>query len=70
MSSCLDETPLFNLIAKKIGGTVVREGGSKVLKQAKDTYLVRLITEEGRMTADLSWTLRGGPCTSNTCANE
>jgi hypothetical protein len=69
-NACLDETPLFNLIAKQLGGEIVREGVTLVLKQTKDTYLVELHTEEGRRTATLSWTLRGGPCTANTCPDE
>jgi hypothetical protein len=60
---CADETPIFNMISKKLGGTVVVRQGVHELTQYTNQYLVKLSTD-GHY-ADLSWDLRGGPSLPN-----
>jgi hypothetical protein len=63
---CGDETSLFNMLATKMGGTVLEEGNYRLIKQEKPTYLLRLAIDRSTAT-DLSWTLRGAPCIPNSC---
>jgi hypothetical protein len=58
-SYCADETPIFRMIAKKIGGTVVRRGNSEELVRYTSNSI--MILGAGAGIADLSWNLRGGP---------
>lgn len=58
-SYCADETPIFRMIAKKTGGTVVRRGNSEeLIRYTRDSVM---ILGAGAGIADLSWNLRGGP---------
>jgi hypothetical protein len=60
---CADETPVFRMIARRLGGTIVaRESASEVTKYTSK-YVMTLGTG-GRVT-DLSWNLRGAPSSPN-----
>jgi hypothetical protein len=56
---CLDETPIFTMIANKLGGTKISHPGYDEVTQYKSTYITTLSTRGHN--ADLSWDLRGGP---------
>ena len=56
---CSDETPVFKMIARKLGGSVILRQGSYELTQYTNKYFMKLGT--GERTTDLSWDLRGGP---------
>jgi|SRR6516162_8105557 len=56
---CSDETPIFQMIARKLGGSVILRQGSYELMQYTNKYLMKLGTAE--RATDLSWDLRGGP---------
>jgi|SRR5215471_12339697 len=62
---CLDETPIFAMIAKKLGGTVIAKGDHEELTQYNDKYVMSLTTGTGVHDANLSWALRGGPSSPN-----
>jgi hypothetical protein len=56
---CADETAIFNMIARKLGGSIITRPGSYELTQYTSAYVMKLAT--GGRTTDLSWDLRGGP---------
>jgi hypothetical protein len=55
---CADETPIFEMLAKKLNGTVISRQGSRELVQYTSKFIMKLGT--GERTTDLSWDLRGG----------
>ena len=56
---CADEAPIFRMIAKKLGGSIIERKGSHELTQYTSKYILKLGT--GGRDAVLSWELRGGP---------
>jgi hypothetical protein len=56
---CADESPIFKMIAKKLGGTVLNRQRSYELTQYTSKYVMKL--GAGERNTDLSWDLRGGP---------
>jgi hypothetical protein len=56
---CADETPIFQMIAKELGGTVVRRGNSEELVRYTSNSV--MVLGAGGGMAGLSWNLRGGP---------
>jgi hypothetical protein len=56
---CGDETPVFKMLAKQLGGSVLPQGSSSVLIRQTDKYFMTLGTGDGK--TDLIWRLRGGP---------
>ncbi|MGY4282640.1 hypothetical protein ACVWXO_001860 [Bradyrhizobium sp. LM2.7] len=56
---CADEAPIFLMIAKKLGGTIVSRDNSEELVRFTDKSIMVLGTGGG--ITDLSWTLRGSP---------
>jgi hypothetical protein len=61
--SCADEAPIFRMIAKKLGGSVIVRQGSHELTQYTSKYVLKLGTSSVR-DAVLFWELRGGPSLS------
>jgi hypothetical protein len=64
---CADETPIFKMIAKKLGGTVIVTErayvGTYEVRRSTSKYVMTLATGEGG--TDLTWDLRGGPSSPN-----
>ncbi len=60
---CADETPVFRMIARKLGGTIIARGNSYELTRYTSKYVMTLGT--GERTTGLSWNLRGGPSLPN-----
>jgi hypothetical protein len=60
---CADETSVFRMIARKLGGTIVERGNSYELTRYTNKYVMTLGT--GERTTDMSWNLRGGPSSPN-----
>jgi hypothetical protein len=60
---CADETPVFRMIARKLGGTIIARGNSYELTRYTSKYVMTLGT--GEQTTGLSWNLRGGPSSPN-----
>jgi hypothetical protein len=60
---CADESPVFKMIARKLGGTVLARGNSYELTKYTTKYVLSLATGGG--VTDLSWNLRGGPSSQN-----
>jgi hypothetical protein len=60
---CADEAPIFRMIAKKLGGSVIVRHGSHELTQYTSKYVLKLGTTSVR-DAVLFWELRGGPSLS------
>jgi hypothetical protein len=58
---CADEFPIFKMIARKLGGTVVARQGSYEVKQYTSKYVMTLAVT-GEHATTLSWDLRGAPC--------
>jgi hypothetical protein len=62
-SFCADESPIFKMIARKLGGTVIVRQGSYEVARYNSKYVMTLVT--GEHITDLSWNLRGGPSLPN-----
>jgi hypothetical protein len=60
---CADETPVFRMIAKALGGKVTVRDNSYELVRYSNNYL--MILNAGGGNASLNWHLRGGPSSQN-----
>ena len=62
---CDDETPIFRMIARKLGGYVAVRKDYYEMTQYTTEYIMRLTSAIGERNTDLTWDLRGGPSSPN-----
>jgi hypothetical protein len=62
---CADETPIFTMIARILGGVISAKPDHEELMRYTEKYIMRVATGTGEHNADLSWDLRGGPSSPN-----
>jgi hypothetical protein len=60
---CADQTPVFRMIAKKLGGQVMVRANTYELVRYTNNFL--MILNAGGGNASLNWHLRGGPSSQN-----
>jgi hypothetical protein len=65
MKFCADETPIFTMIARILGGGISAKLDHEELTEYTEKYVMRATTGTGEHNADLSWDLRGGPSSPN-----
>jgi hypothetical protein len=62
---CPDETPIFTMITRILGGVINVNADHKELTRYTENYIMRVTTGTGEHNTDLSWDLRGGPSSPN-----
>jgi hypothetical protein len=67
-SFCGDETPIFEILSKQLGGSITFNNGQRELVHAERTYTLIMTTSGGATV--IYWKLKGGPCTVPSCPDE
>jgi hypothetical protein len=62
---CVDETPIFTMIAGILGGGITAKLDHEELMRYTEKYIMRMATGTGEHNTDLTWDLRGGPSSPN-----